>query len=148
VITAYHRCCALAENLAALEAIRPNDALADGYNYWSNMALLAELQCRAGHPATALERLDALIASLNRKRFTATLGVCGVDSGWLFWNSVPGHQLVDALLGPAVHQACQQVGDVDLRIDAIELAGLDQRRHARPVLATFVAAGEQTIFSR
>jgi hypothetical protein len=37
---------------------------------------------------------------------------------------MPGHQFVNALLGPAVHQARQQFGDVELRIDAVELASL------------------------
>jgi len=46
--------------------------------------------------------------------------------GGLFWCPVPGHQLIDTLLRPAVDEACQQVGEVGLWIDAIELAGLDQ----------------------
>ena len=37
---------------------------------------------------------------------------------------MPGHQLVDAVLWPSVDQARQQVSEVELRIDAIQLAGL------------------------
>jgi hypothetical protein len=33
-------------------------------------------------------------------------------------------------LRPAVHQAGRQIGEIDLRIDAIQFAGLDQRREA------------------
>ncbi len=53
-----------AENLAALEAGRPDEMVPGGIFYWSNMAVLAELQCQAGRPAAALERLDAVTASL------------------------------------------------------------------------------------
>src|SRR5215213_1422463 len=67
-------------------------------------------------------------------------------SGWLFGCPVPRHQFIDAVLRPAVHQACQQVSEVSLRIGAIEFAGLDQRCQARPVFSTFVTAREQTIF--
>jgi hypothetical protein len=42
----------------------------------------------------------------------------------LFRCPVPRHQFIDAVLRPAVHQACQQVSEVSLRIDAIEFAGL------------------------
>ena len=62
-------------------------------------------------------------------------------SGWLLGCSEPRHQFIDALLRPAAHEACQEIGEIDLRIDAIELTGLDQRCQARPVLATFVRAG-------
>jgi len=33
----------------------------------------------------------------------------------------PRHQFIDALLRPAVHEACQQVGEIDLRIDKSEV---------------------------
>lgn len=47
-------------------------------------------------------------------------------SGWVFGRPVPWHQLVNALLRPAVDEACEQVRKIGLRIDAIEFAGLDQ----------------------
>jgi NAD(P)-dependent dehydrogenase (short-subunit alcohol dehydrogenase family) len=59
----------------------------------------------------------------------------------------PGHEFVDALLRPAIDEACQQFGHVCQRVDAVELTGLDQRRHARPVFAALVAAREEAIFS-
>src|SRR6202023_2471329 len=51
-----------------------------------------------------------------------------VDSGFWSRRPVPRHQFVDALLWSAVHEACQQISKINLRIDAVELAGLDQRR--------------------
>jgi hypothetical protein len=47
-------------------------------------------------------------------------------SGWVVGLPIPRHQLVDALLRPAVDEACQQIREICLRIDAVELAGLDQ----------------------
>ena len=40
---------------------------------------------------------------------------------------MPEHGLVDATVGLAVDEAAQQAGEVGLRIDAVPLAGLDQR---------------------
>jgi hypothetical protein len=45
----------------------------------------------------------------------------------------------------AVDDPGDDVGEVGLRIDATELAGLDQRGDDRPVLATAVGAGEECI---
>jgi hypothetical protein len=47
-------------------------------------------------------------------------------SGWVVGLPIPRHQLVNVFLRPAVHEACQQIGKIGLRIDAVELAGLDQ----------------------
>ena len=68
------------------------------------------------------------LGMIDCKRFNATLRLYGGDLGRLFWNPMPGHQFVDALLGPAVDQARQQVGDVELRIDAVELKVYAARR--------------------
>jgi len=38
------------------------------------------------------------------------------------------HRYIDAFLRPTVNEACQQIGEIDLRVDAIELA--EQRRQA------------------
>ena len=60
---------------------------------------------------------------------------------------MPRHELVDPAIGPAVDQAGQQVGELDLRIDAVQLAGLDQGRHGRPSGTAVIATGEQRVFS-
>jgi hypothetical protein len=38
----------------------------------------------------------------------------------------------------AVDDACDDVGEVSLRVDAVQLAGLDERGEDRPVLAAAV----------
>ena len=38
----------------------------------------------------------------------------------------PWHKFVDACLRPSVNEAGQQIGEVGLRIDAVELTGFDQ----------------------
>ena len=43
--------------------------------------------------------------------------------------------------------AVDDVGEVGLRIDAVELAGLDQRRDRCPVLAAAVGTGEERILA-
>jgi hypothetical protein len=59
------------------------------------------------------------------KRCSATLGLSAPQDGWS-GRQIPGHQLVDAFLRPAVDEACQQIRKIGLRIDTIEFAGLDQ----------------------
>src|ERR1700722_181105 len=85
--------------------------------------------------------------------------VCLIVSGALrplrycagFWlillYPVPWHQLVDAVLGPAVDQAGEQVSEIDLRIDVVQFAGLDERRQAGPIFGSVVTAREQGILS-
>ena len=50
-------------------------------------------------------------------------------------------------VGMAVDDLGDDVGEIGVRIDAAELAGLDQRRDDRPVLAAAVGAGEQRILA-
>src|ERR1700676_779967 len=82
---------------------------------------------------------QSVAGTVDRKRCTTTLGDFG-ELGWLLRRQVPRHQFIDAFLRPAVHKACQQFGEIDLRIDAIEFARLDQRSQACPVFRAFVAA--------
>jgi hypothetical protein len=48
----------------------------------------------------------------------------------------------------AVDDPGQDVGEVAVRLDAIELAGLDQGRDYRPVIGAAVRAGEQRVLTR
>jgi hypothetical protein len=50
----------------------------------------------------------------------------------LFGRPMPRHEFVDAGLRPAIDQARQHVGEVALRIDQNQLAGLDKRGHSGP----------------
>jgi len=59
----------------------------------------------------------------------------------------PRGQFCEPAVGPVVNKLCQHVGEIGLRIDAVQLAGLDQRRQHCPVFRPVVAAGEESIFS-
>ena len=59
----------------------------------------------------------------------------------------PGQQLVDPAVGMAVDDLGDDVGEIGLRIDAAEFAGLDQRGDDGPVLAAAVGAGEQRVLA-
>jgi hypothetical protein len=95
-------------------------------------------------PAAEIERWCEIVAAMKvrtanrkgRKRCTTTLGDFG-ELRWLLRHQVPRHQFIDAFLRPAVHKACQQFGEIDLRIDAVEFARLDQRSQACPVFRAF-----------
>ena len=45
----------------------------------------------------------------------------------------PGHEFVETRGRPEVDELGEHVGEVGLRIDAVQLAGLDERRDAGPV---------------
>ena len=60
---------------------------------------------------------------------------------------MPRHELVDAALRPAVDEAGQQVGEVDLRIDAVQLARLDQRCEVGPAAPAIIAGGKKCVLS-
>ena len=59
----------------------------------------------------------------------------------------PRHELVDAGHGMSVGDGCEGVAQVGVGIDGVELAGLDERGHARPGAATFVMAREERILA-
>ena len=60
----------------------------------------------------------------------------------------PRQQVVDLALRVASDNAGDDVGEVSLWIDAVELAGLDERSDDGPVLAAAVGAGEERAFLR
>ena len=57
----------------------------------------------------------------------------------------PGHEFVDAGGWPAVDELGQRIGEPGVRVDGIELGGLDQRDDDRTVGTAFVAAGEECV---
>ena len=63
-------------------------------------------------------------AVVRGKRCSATVRRVA-RSGRLSGCPEPWHQFVDALLRPAVHEACQEIGEIGLRVDVIQLTGLD-----------------------
>ena len=59
----------------------------------------------------------------------------------------PWQQVVETALRMALNDASGDVGEIGVRLDADELAGLDQRGDHRPVFAPGVRAGEQRVFA-
>jgi hypothetical protein len=59
----------------------------------------------------------------------------------------PRHQFIELAREMAVDDFGENVSHVSLRIDAIEFAGLDERRDDRPVLAAAVRAGKESVLS-
>jgi hypothetical protein len=58
---------------------------------------------------------------------------------------LPRHEFVDAGLWTAVDDTREQFGQVCVRVDAVELASLNQRGLACPCLCPFIAAGERCV---
>jgi hypothetical protein len=52
----------------------------------------------------------------------------------------PRHELVQARGRPQVHQLREHVGQIGLRLDPTELASLDERGNAGPVLRALIKA--------
>ena len=59
----------------------------------------------------------------------------------------PWQQIVDLAVRVTVDDLCDDVGEVDVRFDAREFAGLDQRGDDGPMLAAAVRASEECVFS-
>ena len=57
----------------------------------------------------------------------------------------PGHELVEARGWPEVDELGEHVGEVGLRIDAVQFAGLDECGDGCPVLRPLIMAGEQRV---
>ena len=55
---------------------------------------------------------------------------------------VPGQEFVNAL-GGVIRQAGEHVGKPGLRIDIVELGGVNERQHRRGALAAAIGADEQ-----
>src|SRR6516162_7924450 len=59
----------------------------------------------------------------------------------------PGHEFVQTGGRPEIDQLGEDVGQIGLRLDAAELAGLDQRSDAGPVLRALIMPREQCILA-
>ena len=60
---------------------------------------------------------------------------------------VPWQQLIDVLLFVSIDDGCEDAGQVAVRFDLVQLAGLDQRREHGPVLCASVVAREECVFT-
>ena len=60
---------------------------------------------------------------------------------------VPWQQLIDVLLFVSVDDGCEDAGQVAVRFDLVQFAGLDQRREHGSVLCASVVAREECVFT-
>ena len=59
----------------------------------------------------------------------------------------PGHELVEARGWPEIDELGEHVGEIGLRIDAVQFAGLDEGGDRCPVLRPLIVACEERVFS-
>ena len=59
----------------------------------------------------------------------------------------PRHELVDTRGWPEIDQLGEDIGQIGLRVDAVELAGLDERGNAGPILRALIMPGEERILA-
>src|SRR5262249_30223437 len=59
----------------------------------------------------------------------------------------PRHELIETRGRPEIDQLSQDVVEIGLRVDAIELAALDERRNTGPILSPVIMAREQCILA-
>jgi hypothetical protein len=55
----------------------------------------------------------------------------------------PRHELVEQRGGPEVDEPGEHVGEIGLRIGAVQFASLDERSDAGPVLRSLIMTGEE-----
>jgi transposase-like protein len=65
----------------------------------------------------------------------------------VFGGPGPRHEFVQTRGRPEIDQLGENVGQVGLRLDAAELAGLDQRSDAGPILRALIMPREQRVFA-
>jgi hypothetical protein len=82
---------------------------------------------------------EASVARRKSRRDTLSAVLCARPSPW--------HEIINARGRPQIDQFGQDVLDIGLRINTVELAGLDQRGDGSPVGRALVAAGEQRILA-
>jgi len=59
----------------------------------------------------------------------------------------PGHEFVQTGGRPEIDQLGEDVGQIGLRLDAAELAGLNQRSDAGPILCALIMPRKQRVFA-
>src|SRR5437660_12343594 len=83
---------------------------------------------------------ESSVARRKSRRDTLSAVLCARPGPW--------HEIINARGRPQIDQFGQDVLDIGLRINTIELAGLDERGDGSPVGSAFVAAGEQRVLAR
>src|SRR5204862_1366562 len=83
---------------------------------------------------------ESSVARRKSRRDTLSAVLCARPGPW--------HEIINARGRPQIDQFGQDALDIGLRINTIELAGLDERGDGSPVGSAFVAAGEQRVLAR
>ena len=102
---------------------------------WRRAALLKlapDVRMPACSDTTGIRRVHAS----SRRQASGALGGIG-----------PRHQLVETGGWPEVDQLGENVGQIRLRVDATELAGLDERSDAGPVLRALIMPGKECVLA-
>jgi transposase-like protein len=79
-------------------------------------------------------------STMRRARSSSSGQACGALGG-------PGHEFVETRSGPEIDQPDENVGQIGLRVDATEFAGLDERSDAGPILRALIMPGEERILA-
>src|SRR5215472_18956172 len=82
------------------------------------------------------------MSTMRRARSSSSGHVCGALGG-----PGPRHELVETRSRPEIDQPGENIGQISLRVDATEFAGLDERGDAGPILRTLIMPGEERILA-
>src|SRR5207248_11223159 len=74
-------------------------------------------------------------------------GLRGEFGLWVELRPSPGHEFIEALVGPEIDKSGDHIGEPSLRIDAVELGCFDQRGNDGPVLGAIVMAGKEGVLA-
>jgi transposase-like protein len=81
-------------------------------------------------------------STMRRARSSSSGQACGALGG-----PGPGHEFVETRSGPEIDQPDENVGQIGLRVNATEFAGLDEQGDAGPILRALIMPGEQRILA-
>jgi hypothetical protein len=115
--------------LAGYESLLCGSEEVEGRRHGLRLGAAIDFPPKAKRSSGSLSYLDSICPFISKRGFLATAlrGGCGIG---------PRKNIVDLAVGIAVDDLGQDVGQVELRIDAAEFAGLDQRGDDRPISAS------------
>lgn len=73
--------------------------------------------------------------------------LCGFGDGLEVWAPVPGHELVPARGRPVAGDFGDDISNVSLRLDSVELAGLNDGVDRGGAFAACLRSGEQPVLA-
>src|SRR5262245_64260503 len=121
------------------EVARRNDLSPERYSSWTTATRHGLLKPRDS-PASMAKRPAGTTAILDRSSSSGEASSALGGPG-------PRHQFVQTGGRPEIDELGEDVGQIGLRLDAAELAGLDQRSDAGPVLRALIMPREQRILA-